>query len=251
MNVFPLLPILTIPTISSQAYNPHLVYHGGKHCYLEGTSELTPQFPFGSATHKTLLRMQGQSQMDIMLDGFIAQTLAPFCTEKYLNIFMSSLDKQRGSLYVHNNQWLVARPATTQQEKQGCVYETFDHKADLRMGTIVPQPSAIGLSKKTGVLSPTFFTQTNGTLGIPCEFPFPKHYPLHNAKDLAPTVLKRHSQNARIRFSVSTPPFSPSPAGHALGKSQCMYSVVDVYFILFSRFSCSGPDMNNSTTILG
>ncbi|KAF8496809.1 hypothetical protein F5888DRAFT_366206 [Russula emetica] len=186
----------------------------------------------------------GKSQMDIMLDGYIAQTLTPFCTEKYLKIFMSCLGKQRGSLFVFNNQWIVARP-TTQQQKQrrattrpkpgNCsnaraktraslppevfptaarvpmsplvnndyaadtVYEIFDRKVDLEMGTIVPQPSVIGVSKKTGVLSPVFFIQRDGTLGIPYEFPLPERCILHNATALAPTILKREKQNVRIR----------------------------------------------------
>jgi hypothetical protein len=110
------------------------------------------------------------------------------------------------------------------------VYEIFDRKVDLRMGTIVPQPSAIGVSKRTGVLSPTFFIQRDGTLGIPYEFPFPERCTLHNATALAPTILKRGNQNVRIRLQVSTPSLSPSPARRALGKSQCMYSVVNVLF---------------------
>jgi hypothetical protein len=83
------------------------------------------------------------------------------------------------------------------------VYEIFDRKVDLRRGSIVPQPSAIGVSKKTGVLSPIFFIQRDGTLGIPYKFPFPERYALHNATALAPTVLKRGNQNVRIRLQVS------------------------------------------------
>ena len=193
----------------------------------------------GTSTDKTLLRKLGH-QMDIMLDGYIAQTLTPFCTEKYLEIFMSCLDKQNGSLYVYNNQWIVGCRTTTQQQKQrrattrpkpgNCsnarandfaadtVYEIFDRKVDLRMGTIVPQPSAIGLSEKTGVLSPIFFIQRDGTLGIPYEFPFPRGSTLHNATALAPTILKRAKQNVRIRLQVSTPSLTPSAARRALGK---------------------------------
>jgi len=252
-----------------------------------------------SSTDKTLLRKLGQSQMDIMLDGYIAQTLTPFFTEKYLRIFMSCLDKQLGSLFVFNNQWIVARPTITQLQKQrrattgtrpkpgSCtnaraktraslppdvpptaartpmsplvnneyaadtVYEIFDRKVDLRMGTIVPQPSAIGVSKKTGVLSPVFFIQRDGTLGIPYEYPFPKRCTLHNATALAPTILKRGNQNVRIRLQVSTPPPGPSHP-RALGKSWCMYSVVNVFFFsLFPCFSCSGPGINSSNTSLG
>jgi hypothetical protein len=174
--------------------------------------------------------------MDIMLDGYIAQTLTPFCTENYLKIFMSCLDKQRGSLFVFNNQWIVARPTITQQQQKqrratnaraktkaslpppevsqllnglnndyaaDTVYEIFDRKVDLRMGTIVPQPSVIGVSKKTGVLSPIFFIQRDGTLGIPYELPSSERCPLHNATELAPTILKRGNQNVRIRIQVS------------------------------------------------
>jgi hypothetical protein len=140
----------------------------------------------------------GQNQMDIMLDGYIAQTLTPFCTEKYLKIFMSCLDKQRGSLFVFNNQWIIACPTTTKT-----VYEVFDRKVNLDMGTIVPQPSTIGVSKKSGVLSPVFFIQRDGTLGIPYEFPVLGQCTLHNATALSPTILKRGNQNMRIRLQVT------------------------------------------------
>src|SRR5258708_31464130 len=169
--------------------------------------------------------------MDIMVDGYIAQTLTPFCTEEYLKIFMSCLDKLRGSLYVFNNQWIVARPKLVQQQQKqrrattrsrpgnhskarappavnndhtDTIYEIFDRKADLQMGTIVPQPSAIGVSKKTGVQCPIFFIQRNGTLGIPYGYPYPERYTLHNATELAPTILKRGNQNVRIRLQVRT-----------------------------------------------
>lgn len=176
----------------------------------------------GFSTDKFVLRKLGQSQMDIMLDGYIAQTLTPLLTEKYLKILMSSLERKSGSLFVFNNQWVVARSTLTQQQKRrrandyatNTVYEIFDRKVDLSAGTIVPQPSVIGVSKKTGVLSPTFFIQRDGTLGIPYEFPFSGRYVLHNANALAPTVLKREKQNARIRLQVST----PSPARCPLGK---------------------------------
>lgn len=208
--------------------------------------------PAGIFTDKTLLRKLGQSQMDIMLDGYIAQTLTPFCTETYLKIFMSCLEKQHGSLFVFNNQWIVARPTITQQLKQrrattrpkpgNCsnarandydadsVYEIFDRKVDLRVGTIVPQPSVIGVSKRTGVLSPTFFIQRDGTLGIPYESPFSGRCTLHNATALAPTILKRRNQNMRIRLMVSTPSPTPSSARRALEKSWCMFSVFNVFF---------------------
>jgi len=199
---------------------------------LEGTSELAHiSTSVGSSADKTLLRKLEQSQMDIMLDGYIAQTLTPFYTEEYLNIFMSGLNKQHGSLFVYNNQWIVARPKIAQQQQQqqpkqqkrrrgkaspsapaskpipvksaaDTDYEIFDRKVNLHMGTIVPQPSAIGISKKTGVLSPIFFIQRDGTLGIPYEFPFPKRSTLHNATALATTILKRGNQNARIRLQV-------------------------------------------------
>jgi hypothetical protein len=203
--------------------------------------------------------------MDIMLDGYIAQTLTPFCTENYLKIFMSCLDKQRGSLFVFNNQWIVARPTMTpQQQKQrrsnaraktraslptppevsllanndyaaDTVYEIFDRKVDLRKGTIVPQPSVIGLSKQTGVLSPVFFIQSDGTLGIPYELPFSDRYTLYNAAALAPTVLKRGNQNVRIRIQVSIHLSHLSPAKRGIGKNQYMFRiVVNVVFTIFA-----------------
>jgi hypothetical protein len=137
-------------------------------------------------------------------------------------------DKQRGSLFVYNNQWIVACPTTAQEEKHRpanevtmpkpgycsnplvnndyaakTVYEVFDRKVNLDIGTIVPQPSTIGVSKKSGVLSPVFFIQRDGTLGIPYEFPVLGQCTLHNATALAPTILRRGNQNMRIRLQVS------------------------------------------------
>ena len=187
--------------------------------------------------------------MDIMLDGYIAQTLTPLCTESYLKIFMGCLEEQRGSLFVFNNQWIVARPspiftqlhkqrwATTTKPNPGnpgpmsqlakneyvadTVYEIFDRKVDLRMGTIVPQPSVVGVSKKTGVLSPIFFIQRDGTLGVPYKIPFPERYALHNATALAPTVLKREYHNIRMKIQVSTP-FSQLPDTHSERVDVCV-----------------------------
>jgi hypothetical protein len=205
---------------------------------LEGPSELT-SISVGISTDKILLRKLGQSQMDIILDGYISQTLTPLCTEKYMKIFMGCLDREHGSLFVFKNQWIVARPTTTQQQKRqrwatsspkpgncsnaiantdfaaNAVYEIFDCRVDLRKGTIVPQPSTIGLSKETGVLSPTFFIQHDGTLGVPYNYPSPKQCTLYNAEELGATILKRENQNMRMHIQVST----PSPARRALGKS--------------------------------
>ena len=170
--------------------------------------------------------------MDIMLDGYISQTLTPLCTEQYMKIFMSCLDQEHGSLFVFKNQWVIARPSTTQQRKQrpatssskpgNCsnaiankdlspddvYYEVFDCRVDLCRGTIVPQPSMIGLSKETGMLSPTFFIQHDGTLGVPYNYPSPKECTLYNENELATTVLKRESQNMRMHIQVSTPSLS-------------------------------------------
>ena len=205
--------------------------------------------------------------MDIMLDGYISQTLTPLCAENYLKIFMSCLDKQRGSLFVFNKQWIVARPTITQQQKQpqantrpkpgNCsnaraslsppevsplvnndyatdtIYEIFDRKADLNKGTIVPQPSVIGVSKKTGVLSPIFFIQRDGTLGIPYELPISGKCTLHNATALAPTILKRGNQNIRIRIRVST----PSPARRVSQRASVyiplLSSIILIFFFAF------------------
>ena len=65
---------------------------------------------------------------------------------------MSCLDKQRGSLFVFNDQWIISRPTTIQQWRATArpnpisnngdeyvadtVYEIFDRKVDLRMGRI-------------------------------------------------------------------------------------------------------------------
>lgn len=221
--------------------------------------------------------------MDIMVDGYIAQTLTPFCTEKYLNIFISCLDNQRGSLFVFNNQWIVARPTTTGMQEQqqrwamattagarapmspfvnsdyaaaDTVYEIFDRKVDLCVGTIVPQPSAIGVTKKTGVLSPVFFIQRNGTLGIPYEFPFSERYALHNATALAPTILKRGNQNVRIRLQVSIASISSHPISSPTKRATSLQKRVGVYvyirFVNVRSFflSCSGLGISSSNMSL-
>ena len=53
--------------------------------------------------------------MDLMLDRYIGQMLTPSWAEKYLNILMSCLDKQHGSLFVFTDQWIVSCLTTIQQ----------------------------------------------------------------------------------------------------------------------------------------
>ncbi|KAF8471618.1 hypothetical protein DFH94DRAFT_768601 [Russula ochroleuca] len=79
-------------------------------------------------------------------------------------------------------------------------YEIFDRKVDLSTGTIVPQPTWIGVTEKTGVLCPMFFVRRDGTLGVPYEYPAPAQSPLHNATAPAPALLRRRNQNMRIRI---------------------------------------------------
>jgi hypothetical protein len=94
-------------------------------------------------------------------------------------------------------------------------YEMFDRKVDLHAGTIVPQPTWIGVTEKTGVLCPIFFVRRDGALGVPYEYPPPDRSPLHNATAPAPALLRRRNQNMRIRIQVCPssclPPTTPLP----------------------------------------
>ena len=87
--------------------------------------------------------------------------------------------------------------------------EAFDHIVDLYRGTIVPQPTWIGLTESMGVLCPIYFTQHNGTLGVPCALAQRGEVRglLRGEMALAPEVLRRNNQNLRMRVQVC-PPFS-------------------------------------------
>ena len=96
-------------------------------------------------------------------------------------------------------------------------YEIFDRKVDLRVGSIVPQPTWIGVTEKTGVLCPIFFVRRDGMLGVPYDYPPPERTALHNATSPAPALLRRRNQNMRIRIQVRPTLFS-SP--HACGRAR-------------------------------
>jgi hypothetical protein len=167
-------------------------------------------------------------QTDLLLDGYISYTLTPRYTEKYLRLFNKCLEnKQSGWLVPFYNGWVVARSTAAQQQpaqqqRRGVAtrpmpqpddkkdadigYEIFDRKVDLSTGTIVPQPTWIGVTEKTGVLCPMFFVRRDGTLGVPYEYPAPAQSPLHNATAPAPALLRRRNQNMRIRIQVRTAP---------------------------------------------
>ena len=206
--------------------------------------------------------------MDLLLDGYISQTLTPRYTEKYLRLFIKCLEKEyRGSFVAFHDGWVVARAKIVQQ-RQRCAttrstpgnryrararatpppatatrapvpqlnnadddadvntdyeYEMFDRKVDLHVGTVVPQPTWIGVTEKTGVLCPIFFVRRDGALGVPYEYPPPDsdRSPLHNATAPAPALLRRSNQNMRMRIQVcpssSLPPTTTPPARHRGG----------------------------------
>jgi hypothetical protein len=91
----------------------------------------------------------------------------------------------------------------------------FDHKVNLYLGTIVPQPTWIGVSEKTGMQCPVFFVQRNGTLGVPFQNSPGAGNLLCNAMFPAPALFKRTNQNLRMRIQV----WSPSPPFYAAGGS--------------------------------
>jgi hypothetical protein len=212
--------------------------------------------------------------MDLLLDGYISQTLTPRFTEKYLRLFVKCLEKEHcGSFVSYHDGWVVARSKTAQQtrQQQRCAstrpmpgkhprararasspplttakrapkpqldndkddddddadidtdykYEMFDRMVDLRVGSIVPQPTWIGVTEKTGVLCPIFFVRFDGMLGVPYDYPPPERAPLHNATSPAPALLKRRNQNMRIRIQVRPPSSPPLPRPRAEGGLVC------------------------------
>lgn len=189
--------------------------------------------------------------MDLLLDGYVSYTLTPRYAEKYLSLFIKCLENERGGSFVpFHNGWVVARPTAAQQRRQRGVttrpmhrlglddendadfsYEMFDRKVDLGVGTIVPQPTWIGVTEKTGVRCPIFFVRRDGTLGVPYENPAPVPSPLHNATVPAPELLKRNNQNMRIRIQVRT---RPSPSARRVRAPRGLnYVVVNVFCVCF------------------
>ncbi|KAH9961071.1 hypothetical protein BC827DRAFT_354037 [Russula dissimulans] len=170
-------------------------------------------------------------EIDILLDGYISYTLTPRLAEEYLKRFMRCLENERdGTLVACDAGWVVVRStmmARRQQQWQPSGYqhehglgalpaartlrlsledahrELFDCKVDLGPGTIVPQPTWIGVTDHTGMFCPIFFVQRCGVLGVSYKNREAERGALHNATMHAPGVLKRTKQNVRVRIQVS------------------------------------------------
>ena len=80
--------------------------------------------------------------------------------------------------------------------------DVFDYKVDLYRGTIVPQATQMGVNTFTGVQCPFFFTQRDGTLGIPYTQREEARTLLRDPMSLAPETLRRDNQNLRVRIQV-------------------------------------------------
>ncbi|KAH9978512.1 hypothetical protein BJV74DRAFT_888195 [Russula compacta] len=81
----------------------------------------------------------------------------------------------------------------------------LDCKVDLDLGTVVPQPTWIGVSVEqivTGgsLLCPLFFVQRDGTLGVPFRDRARGREILRNATAFVPPLLRRSKKNMRIRI---------------------------------------------------
>jgi len=97
--------------------------------------------------------------------------------------------------------WLIKHHQNDAHPHRTCE-EAFDHKVDLDRGTIVPQLTWIGVTEATGVLCPLFFTQRDGTLGVPYAQRDAARALLREPMALAPELLRRSNQNVRIRIQV-------------------------------------------------
>ena len=269
-------------TLQAGPYRPHLDCYGDNHGPVAGTPELTLLVTLG-------LPLTDLGQMDLLLDGYISQTLTPRYTEKYLRLFIKCLEKEyRGSFITFYDGWVVARSRTARQPLQRRAttrsttgnrsrarattppttrtatrapkiqfdnggdddadvntdyeYEMFDRKVDLHAGTIVPQPTWIGVTEKSGVLCPIFFVRRDGALGVPYELPPPERSALHNATAPAPALLRRRNQNVRIRIQVcppsSLPPTSPPPVrAEGAGAALVCSRFVNIFAFLWGSFS--------------
>jgi hypothetical protein len=82
--------------------------------------------------------------------------------------------------------------------------EVFDLVVNPYRGTVVPQPTWIGVTEATGVLCPIYFTQHDGTLGVPFALAHRGEVRelLREEMALAPEVLRRNNQNLRMRVQV-------------------------------------------------
>ena len=155
-------------------------------------------------------------QPEILIDGYIANTLLPQGAELYLSQFIKCLEHEPGAAIVpYASGWIVHRPpapptistayphelatekrATVQQRR-----ELFDCRVNLDTGSIVPQPTQIKTCKLTELLSPIFFIMRNGFLGVPYKNLSASKF-LYNATAHVPPLLKRTNLNARIRILV-------------------------------------------------
>ena len=151
-------------------------------------------------------------QPDILIDGYIANTLLPRATEIYLSHFIKCLEHNPGTAIVpYTCGWVVQRPSAPAPESEALAaekmstahnyYEPFDCRVNLDTGTIVPQPTQIKPCKQVGLLSPIFFVMHNGFLGVPYKNLSASKY-LRNATAEAPALLKRDKLNARIKVLV-------------------------------------------------
>jgi len=94
--------------------------------------------------------------------------------------------------------------------------ELFDCKVDLSPGSIVPQPTWIGVTEHTSVFCPIFFIQRSGVLGVSYKNREVERGLLHNAMTHASGLLKRTKQNVRMRIQAS-PSLPPSALPDARG----------------------------------
>ena len=106
--------------------------------------------------------------------------------------------------------WLIKHHQNDAHPHRTCE-EAFDHRVDLDRGTIVPQLTWIGVTEATGVLCPLFFTQRDGTLGVPYAQREAARALLRDPMALAPELLRRSNQNVRIRIQVCAPLLSLLP----------------------------------------
>ncbi|KAI9433854.1 hypothetical protein H4582DRAFT_1982946 [Lactarius indigo] len=132
---------------------------------------------------------------DILIDGYIANTLLPQGTEHYLSHFINCLEQEPGAAIVpYASGWIVQRSAppqtttahihTRRSRRPKQHRELFDCQVNLDTGTIVPQPTQTRPCKLTGLLSPNLSAS---------KF-------LYNATAEVPSLLRRPNLNARIRI---------------------------------------------------
>ncbi|KAI0263719.1 hypothetical protein BC834DRAFT_885225 [Gloeopeniophorella convolvens] len=160
-------------------------------------------------TYRPCITMQEpQYEPSLLIDGYIAYTLGPRYTDRYLKIFKECLEEEGGSLLTSCQQggWFTYHshfPAQAPGSPAHPIYKLFDMQVNLTAGTVVPQHLASGFRKPQRVANPVFFMR-GGVVGLWCLASGEQRHAMDNANALMPELLRRenraHGMNIQIKW---------------------------------------------------